>query len=191
MPTPNKELIIKVLAHIEDLNESDLKAEHDQDQWGLSFFRGGDWDRVFTPEGEFRAEICDTVHCAAGWACVIEGVKLQWTPATSKSNALLNPNRFVEVNASCVAPEGENPYMTISRKGAELLGLTHHQAREAFYESHDLADLYEVFARVLGWKVRGLKRRVTMYRNEFKRLKQPLPTTTAYTRLPEQRKALV
>lgn len=91
---------------------------------------------VTTPEGwdqEFWAQQkdCGTSYCMAGWACVLDGQKIDWGLGNS--------------DADSVDGYAESSYLTtgerVDEKGREILGLNYEQADDLFYCTNNASAL--------------------------------------------------
>lgn len=116
MTTPNVPLMLKVLEHI-----TAHPDEHDQHTWAT------------------RAPHCGTTYCFAGWAVVLTGHDVKWTPhgwccefpGCKRESAALTTDR-----------------RTIHDVAREELGLTVRQADDMFWGGNSLRWLWETAADI-------------------------------------------
>jgi len=78
--TFNTALAVKVLAHIEDLNEYDTNHRHDQALWSTVSLPRKTFEKVFDKETGALAGYgsCGTAGCFAGWTMHLEGIALHY-----------------------------------------------------------------------------------------------------------------
>lgn len=81
--TFNTPLAVRVLAHIEELNDNNDELQHKQAMWGLVVGEAEKLDRIYDNKtGELIGlGSCSTAMCFAGWTNTLEGVKLHWEEA--------------------------------------------------------------------------------------------------------------
>lgn len=127
---------VEVLAHIEDVRETNDKISHSQRNWGSASVSTEDLDKVYDSKTQklIGYGSCNTSHCFAGWTAQLSGEKLIWNIVDRGM-----PSSFVELSAEFV--EGGN---TISSSAIKHLGIPVPGSTCEHPECRDLVSSYEV-----------------------------------------------
>ena len=121
----NTPLAVKVLAHIEELNDNDDELQHRQVMWGVVVAEAEKMDRIYDEEtGELVGlGSCQTAMCFGGWTCTLEGVKLVWEEIDDGSSSNVGDMMgATEVDRVLVANETTENEL-ISDAACRLLGI--------------------------------------------------------------------
>lgn len=107
------------------------------------FWSQHDWARKFPQDS---AEVsCGTTYCMAGWACVNEGYKMDWTKGTEPSRQYIEEaGEYRTFVVTSFLTDGKG----IEATAQEILGLDDEQATNLFF-SYDKDEALEVLDNLI------------------------------------------
>ena len=151
--TFNTALAVKVLAHIEDLNDSDTRIEHNQTVWSQVSVPSQIYDAIYDKKTGKLAGYgsCGTAGCFAGWTTHLDGLSIRYYPVERGPAFLQGLLAKPAQDILLIADEVEDG-RSISRAACDALGIHVPEVTfDCYHEEYDSTEDCRCELSESGW----------------------------------------